>query len=77
MNTLELASREQALEQEIVQLRARIEKLRLGRRILMNLLALQEQRRQVQLRQLEVAVSTLKRRNAELKQMLYRRELVP
>ena len=70
MNNLELASREQALEQEIIQLKTRIEKLRLGRRILMNLLALQEQRRQVQLQELELVVSSLKERNAELKQML-------
>lgn len=77
MNNLELASREQALEQEIIQLKVKIEKLRLGRRILMNLLALQERRRQVQLQELERAVSSLQRRNAELRQVLCSREQVP
>lgn len=77
MNELALISREQALEQEVIQLKVKIEKLRLGRRILMNLLALREQQQQVQLRELQMTVSTLQRRNAELRQMLRCRERIP
>lgn len=78
MNNSQLATAQiHALEQEIIQLRARIEKLRLGRRTLMNLLVLQEKQRQIQLQALEQSVSILIRHNAKLKQMLCFKEQRP
>ncbi|MGI6128690.1 MAG: hypothetical protein ACOYEO_01185 [bacterium] len=70
MNGLDVASCEKTLEQEVAELRARIDELRLGRRVLMNLLTLFEQRHQTQLQELKKTISALKRRNAELKLML-------
>jgi hypothetical protein len=70
MNDSMVESREQALKQEIIELKAKIDKLRLGRRILMNLLVLQEQQQLVQLQELELMVSSLKEHNAKLRKML-------
>lgn len=74
MDNLDLAKEEQS--DEISQLKGKIDRLRLGRRVLMNLLLLQEQQKQAQLREYELTISTLRRRNAELKQMLYCRKKV-
>ncbi|NLG85690.1 MAG: hypothetical protein GX489_00465 [Firmicutes bacterium] len=70
MNDSMVESREQELKQEIIELKAKIDKLRLGRRILMNLLVLQEQQQLVQLQELELMVSSLKEHNAKLRKML-------
>jgi hypothetical protein len=66
-NNISLAAREQSLNNKISQLNARIEKLRLGRRILMNLLVLQ----QAQLHEYESTLVSLRKHNAELKKMLF------
>ncbi|HHV07293.1 MAG TPA: hypothetical protein GXX69_03675 [Firmicutes bacterium] len=76
MDNPKLALREQVMEEEIIRLRTKIEQLRLGRRVLMNLLVLQEQQRQMELREYQQAILSLRKHNAELKQLLASRKRV-
>ncbi|BCV25031.1 hypothetical protein [Gelria sp. Kuro-4] len=67
----ECAGGVEALHREISGLEARLAGLRLGRRVLMNLIELLEKRRRTEVQQLEREVARLKRRNRALARLLW------